>query len=72
MLMRVEKIGGEYCLRLTSQMVETLQLSEGAEVEVQPVRAVLSSSGQIGAEEAMDSYLRTESRYAEVYRELAK
>ena len=70
--MRVEKIGEEYCLRLTAQMVHALQIEEGAEVDVQPVRTIGAVSSRIDADEALHSYLQTEAQYADVYRELAK
>lgn len=68
MAMRVERRGDELCVVLSREAVESLRLTEGAEVEVHPVGAVR----YISTEEALEAYRKTLPQHREAYRELAK
>jgi antitoxin component of MazEF toxin-antitoxin module len=76
--MRVERRGDEYCVVLTKQALDALQLTEGAAVEIRPVEvaadATNSGTGHryVSVEEALDAYRRTEPQHRETYRALAK
>ena len=78
MAMRVQRRGDEYCVVLSREELEALQLSDGAEVEVRPVSG--GGNGDKPAaehryatvEEALEAFRRTEHLHANTYRELAK
>ncbi len=80
MTVRIERIGDQFAILLTQQQVDALCLPEDAEWTVeatdgrlqliprQPVRPI----EHVSVEESMAVYKRTEPKYADVYRELAK
>ena len=78
MVMRVQRVDGEYRVVLSAEAMESLRLSEGAEVEVRPVANGASVPYQPGAirylsvEETLEAYRETLPQHREAYRELAK
>lgn len=80
MTLRVERIGDRLAILLTPEQVEALSLREDAELELEIVEGKLeitpvpatNEAQRVSADEAFAAYKRTEPRYAEVYRELAK
>ena len=75
MVMRVQRIGDEYCIVLSPEAIEALNLSDGAEVEVRRVEREPDQPGTIryiSVEEALDAYRETLPQHREAYRELAK
>jgi antitoxin component of MazEF toxin-antitoxin module len=78
MVMRVERRGDEYCVVLSQQALEALRLSEGAEVEVRPVKTEPngatppSEHRYATVEEGLEAFRRTEPLHRNTYRELAK
>jgi antitoxin component of MazEF toxin-antitoxin module len=79
MAMRVERRGDEYCVVLSKQVLEALQLTEGAEVEVRPVEANGASEPDgirairhLSVEETLEAFRETLPQHRDAYRELAK
>jgi antitoxin component of MazEF toxin-antitoxin module len=72
MTMRVQRLGDQYCVVLTAEALEALQLAEGAEVEVRPVSEPEGGIRYISTEEALEAYRKTLPQHLEAYRELAK
>jgi antitoxin component of MazEF toxin-antitoxin module len=75
MVMRVERRGDEYCVVLSQQALDALQLTEGAAVEVRPVEsngARPTETRYVSVEEALEAYRETLPQHREAYIELAK
>ena len=76
MVARLEKTQNGYAIPLTAEMVETMQLREGARVEVLPLsESVEEPPTQIRyatVEEVMKAHREMEPQHADAYRELAK
>ena len=80
MTLRVERIGDSLAILLTPEQMEALSLREDAELELEIVEGKLEITPvqaspaieRASADEAFAAYKRTEPRFAEVYRELAK
>ena len=80
MTVRWERIGDRYALVLTQQQLDDLCLRGDAEMTLEAVSGKLELTPvqdapaveRATADEAFAAYKRTESQYAEVYRELAK
>lgn len=71
MVARVQKTQTGYVVPLTAEMVATLQLSDGSEVELQAV-ASATNTRYATVEEVLDAYRLTLPEHANTYRELAK
>jgi hypothetical protein len=74
MVARLEKTPGGYTISLTVEMVEELQLADGAAVQVLPVAAAESRPQMryASTEEVMKVHREMEPYHADAYRELAK
>jgi antitoxin component of MazEF toxin-antitoxin module len=72
MAMRVQRMGDQYCVVLSAEVLERLRLAEGAEVEVRPAGAQEGDIRYISTEEALEAYRKTLPQHREAYRELAK
>jgi antitoxin component of MazEF toxin-antitoxin module len=75
MVMRVERRGDEYCVVLSQQALDALQLTEGAAVEVRPVEANgarPTETRYVSVDEALEAYRETLPQHREAYIELAK
>jgi antitoxin component of MazEF toxin-antitoxin module len=72
MTMRVQRMGDQYCVVLSTEVLEGLHLAEGAEVEVRAAAARESDIRYISTEEALAAYRKTLPQHREAYRELAK
>lgn len=72
MVMRVQRIGDDYCFVLSPEAIEALHLSDGAEVEVRRVEREQPRVQYVTVQEALDSYNRTEPQHRNTYQELAK
>jgi antitoxin component of MazEF toxin-antitoxin module len=78
MVMRVERRGDEYCVVLSQQALDALQLTEGAAVELRPVEVAAGATNSgtehryASVEEGLEAFRRTEHLHANTYRELAK
>ncbi len=72
MVMRVQRRGDEYCVVISQQALEALQLTEGAEVELRLVAEEASEIRYITVEEALTAYRDTLPQHREAYLELAK
>ncbi len=78
MTARIERIGDRLGILLTDQELAELCLSENDRVELRPAGAgtdgtpVRPTIVYASTEEALAAYKRTEPRFAEAYRELAK
>jgi putative addiction module antidote len=73
MNIKVRKIGNGYGVILPKQLLKSLALEEGSEVEVEKVDGVLRMTpvdDQFTRQ--VEAFLRTEPRHRNTYRELAK
>jgi len=71
MTFRVERIGDRLCILFTPEQIESLNLREGSVVDLETPG---SAQGHlyVSLEEALEIFEKTEAKYAEVYRALAK
>jgi hypothetical protein len=76
MVARLERVQNGFAVMLTTEMVEALHLTEGAEVEVLPISAPANDSrGQVRyatTEETLRAFHDTLPQHEAAYRELAK
>jgi antitoxin component of MazEF toxin-antitoxin module len=75
MVLRIQRIGDGLGVMLPAEAVVQLGLSEGATLKLgaeENGEAALLKSKYVTAEEAVESYFRTEPFHQNTYRELAK
>ena len=74
MVMRVQQVDGEFRVVLTAEAMASLQLRDGAAVEVQAVEPSNDAPVHryVSMEEGLASFERTEPLHRNTYRELAK
>jgi antitoxin component of MazEF toxin-antitoxin module len=74
MTMRVQRIGDQYCVVLSAEVLEALHLVEGSEVEVRPIISAGNEDEHryASVEECLEAFRKTEPLHRETYRELAK
>ena len=76
MVMRVQRLAGELCVVLSAEALRSLQVAEGAEVEVLSVGSEAEVNGPIvrylSNEDALDLYQATLGQHRSAYQELAK
>ena len=73
MRLRVQRIGEQYCVVLSAEVMAALRLTEGAEIELCQVPASQENRiNYISVDEALKSYHDTLPQHENTYRELAK
>ncbi len=82
MVMRIQRIGDEYGVVFSQEVLDALHLSDGAEVELRAtgpeIDAAKSEADQpasiryVSTEEALEAYRKTLPQHREAYIELAK
>lgn len=71
MVVRVEKTAQGFVIPITPEMAKSLELAEGSEVELQPVKTA-SGVRYATAEESIKAFERTLPQHENTYRALAK